>query len=260
MNPVLESILPNVEALSRNINEDSAATYVENFRPQEHWLASSPVDFIQLNERERLHFLFVLHILDFELDSWKFEGKTNTWALIAALEKAREQDILKMETLTGITTEQLQEILPNISNVETRARMLRETGLVIQKEFKGALERVIREGNHDAVGILRVLTRFPCFKEPLYPRAQAFISDTATLFSDTEWNISNTTELTASASNELVTALQSHNILASTIETPAQAAIWTVEHLKALIIDHYPHTTAQDIGRQLWLEVTPRQE
>lgn len=239
MNPVLKSIKP-VIWLSKfvKIRKENIEVFCNNFRPLDlqYWMEASPLDLSDLNNKEKLNFIFVFNSLNFcywgepkwtiDYQGKKYDG---AWGLIGSLRKAIENKIpiLKGKFLSQITKSQLEEILKGNTIMplfEERLEILRENGKILEQKYKGESANVIKKANKDALKLLHILVSdFPSFndfaiykgkKVLFHKRAQLLISDVYRTFEGRNYGeLKNIDQLTAFADYKIPQVLRRLGIL-----------------------------------------------
>lgn len=166
---------------------------VRNF--SQHPLHPKPTDV------HAIDWIFVIDTLNFcfwtpgDATKYKVEGETGYFALCAAINRAMRNgiDITNAHYYSRITLDELSEILkgddPNtkVPLLEERVKCLHEVGTVLLDKYDGKFEKVLKEADHSAQRLLRIVTEeFPCYRDEaewdgigvsLYKRAQILIGD-----------------------------------------------------------------------------------
>ena len=241
---ILETIKPVIR-MSKfvKIKKDALEKFCNNFKPQDlqFWMEASPFDLSDLEDKEKLNFIFVLDSLNFCYwgePKWKIEynGKQydGTWAVIGCLRRARDNKIpiLKAKFLARINEEELKEILKGnvlIPLFEERLKILRENGKILEQKYKEEFTNVLKKAQKDALKLLQVLVSdFPSFNDFavykgnkifFHKRAQLLISDIYRVFRGENYgDLNNIDQLTAFADYKIPQILRKLGILEYTSE------------------------------------------
>jgi hypothetical protein len=236
-------VLKSVESVVRQsgfvkINESAILEVCQNFHPQDikYWMASSPFDFSDFTESEKLNFLFVLNSLNFcywGKPKWtiSYHGRDydGVWAMIGSLLLARESGtpVLEANFLAEIKKEELEKILHGnvvIPLFEERLEILRENGRILQEKYQGKFENVIEAACFHALKLLnKIVSEFPSFYDAAYykgqevqffKRAQLLVSDVYRSFSGKGWGkLTEIDKLTAFADYKIPQVLRKLDIL-----------------------------------------------
>ena len=284
------------------IIRDRARSFSEGLNGQamEHWLKASPFNFNDLNDEEKLAFLFTFNSTSFSYwgnPKWsiKYKEKTfdrGTWSMIASLKRAIDQGkhILDPNYLANLDREQLAEILrgnTEIPLLDQRLSILRDVGRVIRDKYENYFN-MVSSANGDALNLVgRVVTDIPSFNDssvyngrPVYffKRAQLLVSDIGNLVNG---RLNNIDELTACADYKLPLVLRREGILEYSPELSAKVdggleitlgskeeveirsnTIQAVELIKSMMQIKNPKINSMKINDYLWLEAgkIPRTE
>ncbi|KAF2003256.1 hypothetical protein P154DRAFT_100854 [Amniculicola lignicola CBS 123094] len=155
-----------------------------------------------------VNFIFTMDLLNFSFWSEKAEEErfavsykekrwTGYWSLVAALQRALDEDIPITSPEFWVNEEECsEEKLKHVFRSETdeeipmfeeRVKCLREAGQIIEEEFDSSVTTLIEDAKHSAAGLVNLLAeRFPCFRDEakfegkkvrLLKRAQIFVAD-----------------------------------------------------------------------------------
>lgn len=148
-----------------------------------------------------IDWIFLIDTLNFcfwtpgDATKWKVENETGYFGLCAAINRAMRNgiDITNPQYYSRITLEELTEILKGddaetkVPLLEERVKCLHEVGNVLLEKYEGKFENVLKEADHSAQRLLRIVTEeFPCYRDEaqwnsigvsLYKRAQILIGD-----------------------------------------------------------------------------------
>lgn len=166
---------------------------VKNFsQHQHHPKATDP---------NALDWIFLIDTLNFcfwtpgDATKWKVDSETGYFALCAAINRAQNDgiDITNPSVYSKITSEELDSILrgdddsTRIPLLDERVKCLHEVGGLLVEKFDGKFENVLKEADHSAQRLLRIVTEyFPCYRDEaewngigvsIYKRAQILIGD-----------------------------------------------------------------------------------
>ncbi|KAJ5811389.1 hypothetical protein N7474_007690 [Penicillium riverlandense] len=160
-------------------------------------------------DESTVDFIFTMDLLNFsfwseEPDEAKrfaidYRGKrwTGYWSLVAALQRALEEDIPITDPDFWVDeTECTEEVLKHVFRSATdegiplfqeRVQCLREAGEVLSTEFGGSFANCIDSANYSAAGLVNLLAEnFACFRDEIvfhgrrvrfYKRAQILVAD-----------------------------------------------------------------------------------
>lgn len=169
---------------------------IKNFSQHQHHPPST--------EPNAPNWIFLIDTLNFcfwtqgDATKWTVDGETGYFALCAAVARAHRCgiDITNPQYYSKITVEELGAILRSDDEVtqvpllEDRVKCLREVGNVLLERYDGRFENVLKEADHSARRLLRIVTEFfPCYRDEaewngigvsLYKRAQILIGDLVT--------------------------------------------------------------------------------
>lgn len=275
------------------INRERVIHFSEGFEhgTTAHWLSEAPFDFSNLNEEEKLKFVFVFNALSFcywgepkwtvEHNGQKHDG---AWGMIVALGRGLKDGLplLDFGYLAKIEKSDLAKILKGnveIPLLSERWKILRKIGSVMVNKHDGDLRKLFREANSDARALLKIITtNFPSFYDTsiykgkiiyFHKRAQLLVSDLSQIDS-TKWK--NTDQLTACADYKLPQILRKFRIfeympeLARKIDNKIEilhsseeeveiraATIWAVEFIKEELNKRNSNITSMGIDDHLWL-------
>ena len=202
-------------------------------------------------------------------------------ALVASFDRALKEGTPLLETdyIVTVTQADTRHIFRSTNETEIpllaqRTAILRETGKILQKEFKGNIENLVSRAGHDAAKIAdSAIEHFPSFNDMsrlagrkvyFFKRAQIFAYDLSLLKGI---NISNIESLTAFADYKLPQLLRSLGIiqyktpLASKVDTMTvlpkgsveeieirAATIWVCDQIAKLL-----EVPAVKVDNALWL-------
>jgi hypothetical protein len=208
--------------------------------------------------------------------------------MIAAIAKA-DQDglpILDSHSWSSITDNQFRCMLTGnvvIPRFDSRLNIFRELGTQLQASFNGNIQRLLSQGNYDALSITdTIIATFKSFDDsavyrgvPVHfrKRAQLFVSDVArTIDDDSLGRIKHTDKLTAAADYKLPWILRRLGILrydpslaaridrrlllkpSSEEEIEIRACtIWAVQYIVEQLHRRLPSLCAIDVNDVLWL-------
>ncbi|KAJ5083437.1 Protein of unknown function DUF2419 [Penicillium angulare] len=160
-------------------------------------------------DESTVDFIFTMDLLNFSFWSEeKDESKrfaieyrdkkwTGYWSLVAALQRALDEDIpITTPDFWVNESECTEELLRHVFRSATdeeiplfkeRVKCLREAGEVLCNEFEGSFSTCIEDANYSAAGLVNLLTEsFDCFRDEtvfhgkrvrLYKRAQILVAD-----------------------------------------------------------------------------------
>ncbi|MBI2548627.1 hypothetical protein HYW21_04725 [Candidatus Woesearchaeota archaeon] len=285
----LESLEPvRKQATHVHVNRDKVRDFAGSFDRTRlaHWLCVSPFDLDQLDEKEKLGFLFTLNAMSFSYwgtPKWRvvYQGMEydGAKAMIACLGRARENGVcFNPDYLANIQREDLENILRGnveIPLLDERLYILKEVGAVTQRSFRGDFRYIVDRSQGDALHLVDLLVgHFPSFEDSaIYggrkvefsKRAQLLASDVDYLFD----SLDNSHRLTACADYKLPQVLRRYGILAYSAELqssirvgkeiPAHSeeeveirahTIHAVELIKADITG----VTSRQVNDYVWLE------
>lgn len=156
-----------------------------------------------------IEWIFIIDTLNFcfwtpgDATKWRVEGETGYFALCAAINRAQRNgiDITNAQYYSKITLEELTEILrgdddnTKVPLLDERVKCLHEAGTVLLDKFQGKFENVLKEADHSARRLLRIVTEdFPSYRDEaewngigvsLYKRAQILIGDLVSILHQT---------------------------------------------------------------------------
>lgn len=148
-----------------------------------------------------IEWIFIIDTLNFcfwtpgDAMKWRVDGETGYFALCAAINRAQRNgiDITNAQYYSKITLEELTEILRGDDDItkvpllDERVKCLHEAGSVLLDKYEGKFENVLKEADHSAKRLLRIVTDlFPSYRDEaewygigvsLYKRAQILIGD-----------------------------------------------------------------------------------
>lgn len=230
---VIESLEPVLEQSTHvSVDRDKVRDFARSFdrnRPT-HWLSISPFDPNQLNEAEKLGFLFALNSMSFSFwvaPKWRVEYSRKeydgTQAMMACLGRAIESGIsFNPNDFTNIQREDLENILRGnveIPSLDARLRILREVGAVTQRKFRGDFRYIVDKAKNDALKLVDLLVgSFSSFEDSLVYRGREveFSKRAQLLASDLDYSfggLDNSYRLTACADYKLPQVLRRYGIL-----------------------------------------------
>ncbi|KAF2745161.1 hypothetical protein M011DRAFT_448057 [Sporormia fimetaria CBS 119925] len=159
-------------------------------------------------DENTLNFIFLMDLLNFSFWSEKSEEKrfsiryknrrwTGYWSLVAALQRALDEDIPITTPSFWIDEVQCsEEVLQKVFRSDTeeempmfdeRVKCMREAGRVIVEEFDSSVAILVEDAKHSAARLVNILAdRFSCFRDEgtferkkvrLLKRAQIFVAD-----------------------------------------------------------------------------------
>ncbi|KAF2018644.1 hypothetical protein BU24DRAFT_430816 [Aaosphaeria arxii CBS 175.79] len=159
-------------------------------------------------DENTVNFIFTMDLLNFSFWSEKSEEErfsvsyqdkkwTGYWSLVAALQRALEEDIpITTPSFWANEEECTDDVLKHVFRSETedeiplfeeRARCLREAGQVLEEEFDSSVVTLIEDSKNSAAGLVNLLAeRFVCFNDQgkfdgkkvrFLKRAQIFVAD-----------------------------------------------------------------------------------
>lgn len=195
-----------------------------------NWLSISPFDLNQLNEAEKLGFLFTLNSMSFSYwgtPKWRVEylGKEydGAQAMMACLGRAIESGIrFNPDYFANIQREDLENILrgnTEIPLLDERLRNLNEVGAVTQRKFRGDFRYIADQAQNDALQLVDLLVEsFPSFEDSsVYKGIKVEFSKRAQLLaSDLDYffrGLGNSDRLIACADYKLPQVLRRYGIL-----------------------------------------------
>ncbi|KAE8356329.1 hypothetical protein BDV28DRAFT_127122 [Aspergillus coremiiformis] len=157
----------------------------------------STVDFIFT--MDLLNFSFWSELPDEKRFAIEYRGKrwTGYWSLVAALQRALEEEIPITSPSFWVNEEECSEALlkhvfrsvteEEIPLLQDRLNCLREAGRVLCEDFDGSFVNCIYNANYSAASLVNLLAEsFPCFRDEtsfqgrrvrLYKRAQILVAD-----------------------------------------------------------------------------------
>lgn len=208
-----------VEDFARNVDRNRLA----------HWLSVSPFDLNQLDEAEKIGFLFTLDSISFCYwgnPKWKVEYRGKEYdgaqAMMACLGRAIENGVnFNPFQLANIKRKELENILRGnveIPLLNERLEFLMEVGMIIQSRFNGDFRYFIDRAQNDALRLVDLLVEnFLSFKDSsIYKGKEVEFSKRAqSLASDLNYllGLDNIDKLTACADYKLPQVLRRHKIL-----------------------------------------------
>jgi len=145
------------------------------------------------------------------IDGWE--------ALVVCFDRALEEKIplLEAKFLEKMTLDQVKHVFRSCNNAEIpllkeRLEFLQEAGSVLSSRFAGEFDNLIKEGNSDAVQIVKLIIKnFPSFNDVgFYKRAQICAYDLSLL---PDMNIKNVEQLTIFADYKLPQILRALGVL-----------------------------------------------
>ncbi len=239
MNQILESTRFVVEnSKDVKINREKIIDFCTTFTEEHmtHWWKAAPRDLSNLNDEQKLHFLFLFNALSFcywgepkwevEYNNQKYDG---SWAMITALGRAvdEKKPIFDGQYLAEINKKEFADILrgnTTIPLLEERWNIAREVGRILLDKFDGQVQKVIKTADFDAQKLLEIIiTNFPSFNDSwmyngrevfFYKRAQLLVGDIYNVFNGKSFGeLKNTDQLTACADYKLPLALRKLGII-----------------------------------------------
>ncbi len=225
------------------INHEHLLTFSKKFNANKvkHWLSVAPFDFANLNEEEKLHFVFILNALSFcywgepkwtvKYEDAKCDG---AWGMILALNRAikKNKKILNFSYCSKLSKTELVNILKGNTEIpllEERWKILQELSKTMLTHFNGKASALISLSHGDAQNLLALIVKvFPSFSDTatykgrkiyFYKRAQLLVADIYQLFNGQGvGTLKNVNYLTACADYKLPQILRKLQILEYTKE------------------------------------------
>ena len=172
---------------SVRINYDKVVAFAANFDRQktQHWLMLAPFDFNSLDERQKLHFLFVFNALSFSYwgePKWTIEYENKcfdgAWGMIAALGRAIKEGypILDFNKCADISENDFKQILRGnvqIPLFQERMNILKDISSVMVSRYQGEVSNLLKEAAGDAQNLLEIILRdFPSFRDEAIYKGQ----------------------------------------------------------------------------------------
>lgn len=195
---------------------------------------SSFLNFNNLSDEEKLHFIFVLNSISFSYwgePNWEIKYRGNKYngatAMTIALNQAIKNgfNILDFSYNSKMKEGDLKEILKSENEIplfKERLKILRESGKIIMDKYDGQLINLINKTNGNHQKLLKLILKdFPSFQDYsiykykeifFWKRAQLFIADIYWVFKEKKL-IKNINEITACADYKLPQILIEKNIL-----------------------------------------------
>ena len=210
------------------VHHDKAINFGTTFDRQktQHWLMLAPFDFNSLDERQKLHFLFIFNALSFSYwgePKWTIEYNNKcfdgAWGMIAALGRAMKEGypVLDFHTCIDLSETDFKHILRGnvqIPLFQERLNILKDISSVMVSKYQGEVGHLVEEAKEDAQNLLEIILRdFPSFRdEAVYrgqtiffqKRAQLLVADIYQTFNGTGFGaLKRIDEITACADYKL---------------------------------------------------------
>lgn len=238
-NKILQSIKPVIK-LSKfvRIKKANIETVCNSFNSQniKYWMNSSPFNFSDLSNREKVNFIFVFNSINFCYwgePKWTIEYKgkqyDGAWGLIGCLRRAIDKKIpiLQAAYLAKINELELKEILQGnviIPLFKKRLKILKENGKILDEKYKGDFANFLEKANKDSLNLLEmIVSSFSSFDDSavykgyrvlFHKRAQLLISDIYRTFKGKNYGESKKIDqLTAFADYKIPQVLRKLDIL-----------------------------------------------
>ena len=293
-NKVLETTRKVIEKSKHvSIDLDRAREFAHNLSNKDitPWLAQCPIDLSELNEKDKISFLFVFNSLSFcywgnpkwAVNYHNKDYDRGTWSMIAALKRAIEEGIPILDSgyLSKMNLRDLESILranTQIPLIKKRLASLNQLGRVTINKYNGSFRNIISSSDNNAVNLTDKITNdFDLFRDYTFyngkkvyfnKRAQLLASDIARV----DPVVKDSDKLTACADYKLPLILREHDILKYDIRlrnkvdndielssdseevTEIRAnTIWAVEAIKDELRKKMPEITSIGINDYLWL-------
>jgi len=207
-----------------------------NLESTKHWLKEAPFDLSQLDETERVNFLFVFNSINFCYwgePKWtvvyRGEESDGAWGMITAFGRAIEtgNPIMNADFLAELSREELEGIFSGnvpIPLFAERLEILVELGKILRDRFGGSFINVIESALGDALRLVDLIVEnFPSYEDVspyndrkilFQKRAQLLVSDIHHVFEGIgPGRFHNTNRLTAFADYKIPQVLRKLGIL-----------------------------------------------
>ena len=202
MNPVLVTTARVYKSSQYvRVNVESIDKFCDTFdlRRIRYWIDVAPIELTQLDDDDRLNFLFVFNAINFCYwgdPKWttEYKGKRydGAWGMMVALKRALDDGIpiLDAKYLSNLTHGELATILRGDGELplfDARLQILHEVGNILHHKFGGRFSNVVKLAAGDTLKLLDIVTyEFPSFndfafyrgyKVYFHKRAQLLIAD-----------------------------------------------------------------------------------
>jgi len=258
-----------------------------------HWFDKAPFDIDKLNEKDRLHYLFVFNSISFSYWSgqkWRIDYDSQVldgaYGMIAALGRALEEGIpvTDFEFLSKMKKDDFSYILRGENKIplfNERLGILKEIGSIVSREYSGQLINFIKNSNSTEELLPSIVHSFPSFKDEsfykgnkvfFYKRAQLFIADMLQSIRSIPTYLNDISNITACADYKLPQMLRRFgifeyspdlkNIILSQGEIDSghpfeieirANTIWSVHLMKEIVKAKFPEIDDIQINDHLWL-------